>query len=145
MRGVKIILGLILLVGCTMTAPYLFGRVWSEARHIHEFRPSKAKIVSYRCRNINLFMFNDCTIHYELDGKPAPSLTDFRFGRAPGTPPVLMETISAPRLISTNVSLETILNRAAIAVIYVGVLALVWLGLIGGVLGKMRRRQAVYS
>jgi hypothetical protein len=118
----KSALGLIIFFGAMALflwnhAPRLVNEVW----HAHDFVPAQGhKITNYECTNWNAVMFNDCTVTFApLQGGASRQITDWRLGRAPQDPILLLQRRDDPSSMTTNVSLQTLWNRVAFAFMFV--------------------------
>jgi hypothetical protein len=107
-------------------------RLMSEAWHARDFVPAQSyAITKYECTNWNLFMFNDCTVTFvSLLSGESRQITDWRFGRAPGSRVQLLQRRDDASSVTTDVSLQTLWNRVLVALLLVGFGAVLALGLI---------------
>jgi len=89
-------------------------RVMSDVWHARDFVPAEGhRITSYKCTNWNLVMFNDCTVTFvSPQDQKSRQFTDYRFGPAPRDPIRLLQRRDNPSAVTTNVSLQTLWNRA---------------------------------
>ncbi len=97
-------------------------RLMSEAWHARDFVPAQGyAITKYECTNWNAFMFNDCTVTFvSLQGGESREITDWRFGWAPADPVRLLQRRDDASSVTTDVSLQTLWNRALVALTLVG-------------------------
>jgi hypothetical protein len=105
------------------SAPRLVSEFW----HARDFVPAQDHwIDKYQCTNWNFVMFNDCTATFvSLPSLEPRRFTDWRFGRAPQGPVQLLQRRDDPSVVTTDVSLQTLWNRAlfALSIVLVGVFA----------------------
>lgn len=110
------------------SVPRLMSDVW----HARDFIPAQSyAITKYECTNWNLFMFNDCTVTFvSLQSAESRQITDWRFGRAPRDRVQLLQRRDDASSVTTDVSLQTVWNRALVALLLVGFGAVLALALI---------------
>ena len=89
-------------------------RIWRDAVHADKYVPAREHtFVDYKCKNWNLFMFNECTSTYTSNKtKRSEELTDWRFGWSPDGGARLLEWKSDPTVVTTDASVATIINRS---------------------------------
>jgi hypothetical protein len=118
MKAMKIILGMMLVFG--MIAMFIWNsvpRLTSDLWHSREFVPAQNfTITGYKCKNWNVFMFNECTATFESrQGGESRQITDWRFGRAPRDAVHLVQWRDDASAVTTDVSLQTVWNRLLVA------------------------------
>jgi hypothetical protein len=131
--AVKIAIGITLVFGTIAmfvwnSVPRLMSEVW----HARDFVPAQSyAITNYECTNVNVFMFNHCTVTFvSLQGRETRQFTDWRFGRAPGDPVQLLQRRDDASSVTTDVSLRTLWNRVLAALMLVGFGAVLAIALI---------------
>jgi hypothetical protein len=97
-------------------------RLVSDAWHARDFVPAQDyAIKKYECTNWNGFMFNDCTVTFiSLQSGESREISDWRFGWAPSDPVRLLQRSDDASSVTTDVSLQTLWNRALVALTLVG-------------------------
>ena len=112
----RLIFGLAMIAMTAMTVWTGVPRAWTEFRHSREFVPATDIVVaSYKCTNWNFVMFNECKITYvpvQAGRGSSGELHDYRFGPAPTAPIHLLQEVADPAVVTTDVSLSTLANRA---------------------------------
>lgn len=101
-------------------------RLMSDFWHARDFVPAQSyAITDYKCRNVNWFMWNDCTVTFvSLQSGESREITDWRFGRAPRDPVQLLQRRDDVSSVTTDVSLRTVWNRMLLALTLVGFYAI---------------------
>jgi hypothetical protein len=109
-------------------------RLMSDMWHARDFVPAQSyKITHYECTNWNLFMFNDCTVTFaSLQSGESRQITDWRFGPAPSDPVQLLQRRDDVSAVTTDVSLRTLWNRVLLALLLVGLGAVLAIRLVAG-------------
>lgn len=107
--------GFIVLFG---TGSVLWGaapRLYNEFRYADQFVPAQdLKITNYKCTNWDVGVFDRCVVTFESKATHAVRrITDWRFGRAPAERVVLLQRRDDATAVTTDVSLRTLWNRAA--------------------------------
>ena len=128
--SMKILLGAtIIVVTIAMflwnSVPRLMRDVW----HARDFILAQSHTMTdYKCTNWNGVMFNECTATFvSSQGGASQQFTDWRFGRAPSERARLLQHRNDASAVTTDVSLQTLWNRLALALSLVlggGVLAI---------------------
>jgi hypothetical protein len=110
------------------SVPRLMNDVW----HARDFVPAHGYMIkNYECTNVNVFMFNHCTVTFvSLLSGESRQITDWRFGRAPSDPVQLLQRRDDVSSVTTDVSLQTFWNRVLVALTLVGFGAVLALALI---------------
>jgi hypothetical protein len=98
--------------------PRLMTDVW----HARGFVPAQSYAIrNYECTNVNLFMFNHCTVTFvSLQSGESRQITDWRFGRAPRDPVHLLQGRDDVSSVTTDLSLQTLWNRVSVALMLAG-------------------------
>jgi len=110
------------------SVPRLMSDVW----HARDFVPAQGyAITKYECTNVNVFMFNHCTVTFvSLQNGEKREITDWRLGWAPSDPVQLLQQRDDVSSVTTDVSLQTLWNRVLVALTLVGFGAALALALI---------------
>jgi hypothetical protein len=127
-------IGITLLFGIIVAFVWSSGpRLMGDVLHARDFVPAQGyTITKYECTNWNAFMFNDCTVTFvSPESRESRQFTDWRFGPAPSDPVRLLQRRDDASSLTTNVSLQTVWNRALVALILVGLGALSVIKLVG--------------
>jgi hypothetical protein len=96
-------------------------RLMRDVTHAGDYVPARSHtLTDYRCTNVNLFMFNHCSATFVSPQAREPQeITDWRFGRAPREMAQLLELRDDVSSVTTDVSLRTVWNRMAAALMLV--------------------------
>ena len=132
----KLIFGFVFIFGFLVCMLGGMPRVLSDLRGPDWFeRAAGLQVERYDCTNWNGFMLNDCTVTFaDADGR-GDQLWDWRFGRAPTDRVLLMRRRDDPSIVTTNVSLSTVTNRAIfmLAILFMAVF------ITGGFVRRLKR------
>jgi hypothetical protein len=115
--GITLVFGTI-----AMFVWYSVPRLMSDIWHARDFVPAQSYMIkNYECTNVNVFMFNHCTVTFvSLQSGESRQITDWRFGRAPRDPVRLLQRRDDASAVTTDVSLQTLWNRVLVALTLVG-------------------------
>src|SRR5262249_52941833 len=110
--GMTITLGVIALF-VWYSVPRLMRDIW----HSRDYIPAQNHVMTdYKCTTWNLFMFNECTAKFvSAQSGESQEFTDWRFGWAPRERGRLMQQRDNASAVTTDVSLQTLWNRMALA------------------------------
>jgi hypothetical protein len=91
-------------------------RLVSDVLHA-DFVPAHSyRLTDYSCTTWNVVLFNECTATFTAAGGGASrQITDWRFGSAPSAMARLLQRRTDATAVTTDVSLQTLWNRLALA------------------------------
>jgi hypothetical protein len=128
----RIVIGMTIVFGTiAMFLWYSAPRLLDDVLHAGDYVPAQSyRITDYKCTNWNGVLFNECTAKFlSLESGASREITDWRFGRAPQGPVRLLQRRADATAVTTDVSLQTLWNRLALALALLLLGALLAIGL----------------